>query len=88
MNALCPFEGCPAGRVYPNGGFSSTCMGVQEFYDHLGHHIHDPNSTWRSFRCSNGHQWVQVLENRCPVEGCSFGSPGRITKCDFEGAQA
>lgn len=52
-------------RVYI-GPSSTTCMGTSAFYDENGVlHIHDPNTTATSYRCSNGHGWFEKSRRSC-----------------------
>ena len=65
----CEAEGKKPEQIYP-GSARSTGIGYQPYYDGDGkYHAHDPNTTKRSFRCSNGHRWNVSSKNPCPTCG-------------------
>jgi hypothetical protein len=44
----------------------TTAVHCPPFYDEQGRlHHHDTNRQTRSFRCSNGHSWVEVEPQTC-----------------------
>lgn len=46
---------------------TSTCMGIQEYYDEEGrYHYHDPNYITANYSCSNGHTWSEARKKECP----------------------
>ena len=52
-------------NVYPGTG-STTLMYCAPFYDEDGrHHIHDSNTTTRSYTCSQGHEWREDSSGTC-----------------------
>lgn len=58
-----------------DGSGIRTLMTVSRFYDSDGvYHHHDRNHTSIAYRCSNGHMRSESTANRCPADGCDFGS--------------
>lgn len=58
--------------VYDSGTIS-TDMASSHYYDEDGHiHFHNPNSHTQSFRCSNGHNFSQVVYDKC--NRCGYNS--------------
>lgn len=57
------------------GMTSSTLMGGGgPYYDEDGsYHRHDPNTISTTYKCSNGHKWVEKSKHSCP--GCDYGGP-------------
>ena len=48
------------------GTSSTTCMGVQWYYDEEGrYHYHDPNTITTSYSCSEGHRWTERSKREC-----------------------
>lgn len=44
----------------------STAMFVPPFWDEEGrYHSHDPNVRKRTYECSRGHQWTELVGGRC-----------------------
>lgn len=59
--------------VYP-GIASTTLLYCQPFYDEEGnYHDHDCNTTTTTYRCSNGHEWMESHEGKC---WCGWSADG------------
>lgn len=76
---------CPhcANQGRTNFGFLSGAMGdsqaIEELMDDQGRkHIHDPNETRLSYRCSDGHKWSLGVRVKCPVDGCDWNERVRV----------
>ena len=85
---------CPAcveegkvSRWYPPEWWSSTSMGFSTYYDEEGrYHSHDPNSSWSSASCSNGHRFFVQQGNRC--SNCDYGDASKLTLYGPDGKTA
>jgi len=54
-------------RAYP-GITYTTDMYFAPYYDEDGvYHHHDANSRTSSYRCSNGHEWMEAGVWECPA---------------------
>ena len=51
-------------------GSSTTLMGGVEYYDEDGRfHVHDPNITTTTLKCSMGHVTLDKSTLKCPICG-------------------
>lgn len=67
-------------KVYPLGS-ETTCVYYAPFYDEQGnYHHHDANAVRTSYRCSNGHKWVEVSRGSCWC-GWKGGAAGEDKPC-------
>ena len=72
---ICPFcaEIGWVSKVYPEGCSQKLLGGNPEFYDEEGkYHYHDRAVVERQFRCSNGHRWLVVWQERCTNPLCGW----------------
>lgn len=63
--------------VYTGASYSSL-VHCSPFYEDGIRHYHDVNSYTTEYRCSNGHRFKQISENKCPAPGCTFVKEGSV----------
>lgn len=69
---VCQEQGLKS-KVFASGGGRTTLMGFTPYYDEEGnYHSHNPNTTTRSYKCSEGHVWEVRSTQGCPNPDCDY----------------